>query len=470
MNSQKTILVVDDRINTLKVLVLFLADNGYRVLQAAGGREALEVYQEHRDIDLVLADLKMPGITGLELFEEMKKVRPTPPFIIMTAYGTVQTAVEALKQGIHDYLIKPLNFEELPIVLAKACRQAEMSRELASLRRQVDKDDTFHGIIGASPAMQGIFEVVRTVGPTDASVLITGNTGTGKELIAHSIHQESARREKPMVCINCAALTETLLEAELFGYARGAFTGALKDRRGRLELAHEGTLFLDEVGKMSLALQSKLLRFLQDGVFEPVGAAESRQVDVRLVAATNMDLEALITAGEFISDLLYRIEVISIKVPPLCQRSEDIPLLLEHFIKRYAARYHKVVDGVDDQALRALLEYHWPGNVRELKNCLARAVIMCKGPRLTLADLPGKIKQPKQIRGMEEPESLESLTQQGVTLKEMESGLILNTLKMSQGNKTLAAKMLGISRKGLYEKMERLGIKGDVAAGSKGDS
>ena len=314
--SERTILVVDDRVNTLKVLTLFLSDKGYRVLGAASGEEALEIFRAEPGIDLVLADLKMPGMSGLELYRALTGVRPVPPFIIMTAYASVQTAIRALKEGVTDYLIKPLNYEELPLTLAKACRQAEMSRELATLRRQITRENSFHGIIGASPPMLDIFEMVRTVGPTDASVLITGETGTGKELLAQGIHQESARREGPMVCINCAALTESLLEAELFGYVQGAFTGALGDKKGRLEAAHGGTLFLDEVGNMSLALQSKFLRFLQDGTFEPVGSAASRQVDVRLVAATNADLEGQIAAGRFLSDLLYRIEVIAIRVPP----------------------------------------------------------------------------------------------------------------------------------------------------------
>jgi DNA-binding NtrC family response regulator len=460
MPASRTILVVDDRINTLKVLMLFLADNGYEVLKASNGNEALEVFKGHPNIDVVLADLKMPGMNGLELYRRMNQQRPVPPFIIMTANATVETAIKALKEGVTDYLIKPLNFEELPIVLAKACRQAEMRRELASLRRQVRKENTFHGIIGASSTMQDIYEIVRTVGPTDASVLITGETGTGKELLAHSIHQESGRRDKPFVCINCAALTESLLEAELFGYVQGAFTGAVGDKKGRLEMANGGTLFLDEIGNMSLALQSKFLRFLQDGTFEPVGATKTRQVDVRLVAATNADLEAQIAAGRFISDLLYRIEVIAIHVPPLRKRVEDIPLLVNHFLGQYASRYKKPLEGVATAAMQAFMDYCWPGNVRELKNSMARTVILCKGPEITLDALPEKIR-PK-VKPSGGVDLLEELPEGGLTIKDMETELIANTLKRCNGNKTMAAKMLGISRKGLYEKMERLGIRGDL--------
>lgn len=456
MGSQKTILVVDDRVNTLKVLMLFLADNGYQVLSAPSGQEALEIFRTNQDIDLVLADLKMPGMNGLELYRRLNQIRPTPPFIIMTAYASVQTAVKALKEGVTDYLIKPLNFEELPIVLAKACRDVELSRELASLRRQTGKDkSTFHGMIGVSSPMLDIFEMVRTVGPTDASVLITGETGTGKELLARSIHLESNRRDKPLVCINCAALTESLLESELFGYVQGAFTGAVGNKKGRLEMANGGTLFLDEIGNMSLALQSKFLRFLQDGSFEPVGATQPRQVDMRLVAATNADLEAQIASGRFISDLLYRIEVISIHLPPLRERAEDIPLLVEHFLTHYAKIYKKPVRGVSSNAMRALMDYPWPGNVRELKNSLARSVILSKGTSLTLTDLPQKIKHPARPSREAPP----PLLREGLTLKDMEAELIASTLKRCQGNKTLAAKMLGISRKGLYEKMLRLGIR-----------
>ena len=459
--SEKTILVVDDRINTLKVLMLFLADKGYRVLEASSGEEALKISGENRDIDVVLADLKMPGMSGLDLYRTMARTGPTPPFIIMTAYASVETAIMALKEGVTDYLIKPLNYEELPIVLANACRQAEMSLELASLRHQVREESTFHGILGATSVMRDIFEVVHTVGPTDASVLITGETGTGKELLAKALHLESERKENRIVCINCAALAESLLEAELFGHAKGAFTGALANRAGRLESAHGGTLFLDEIGHMSLNLQSKFLRFLQDGTFEPVGDPREKKVNVRLVAATNTDLEVQIASGRFMSDLLYRIEVIPIRVPPLRERMEDIPLLVGHFVAQYARRYLRAMEGVSPEAMRALMDYHWPGNIRELKNCLARAVILSKKSYLALEDLPRKISQ--QTPSMEQRlsnETPENSTSLGPTLKDMETDLIVNTLKRCNGNKTLAAKVLGISRKGLYEKMERLGVRG----------
>ncbi|MCF8127007.1 MAG: sigma-54 dependent transcriptional regulator [Deltaproteobacteria bacterium] len=465
---ERTILVVDDRINTLKVLMLFLADKGYRVLKASSGEEALKIFGANGDIDVVLADLKMPKMSGLDLYRSMARTGPAPPFIIMTAYASVETAIMALKEGVTDYLIKPINYEELPIVLANACRQAEMSLELASLRRQVKEESTFHGILGASSLMRDIFEVVQTVGPTDASVLITGETGTGKELLAKALHLESQRKEHPIVCINCAALAESLLEAELFGHAKGAFTGALVKRPGRLESAHGGTLFLDEIGHMSLNLQSKFLRFLQDGTFEAVGDPREKRVNVRLVAATNTDLEAEIASGRFMSDLLYRIEVIPIRVPPLRERMEDIPLLVGHFVAQYARQYLRAMEGVSPEAMRALMDYHWPGNIRELKNCLARAVILSKKSYLAPEDLPRKISQkastPDAPSGTERSEVDTSL---GPTLKDMETDLIISTLKRCNGNKTLAAKVLGISRKGLYEKMERLGVRGFLDSGGE---
>ncbi len=454
---ERTILVVDDQINTLKVLMAILADEGYAVLEASDGERALELYQDHPEIDVVLADLKMPGMSGLELYRHLRRIRPTPPFVIMTAHATVQTAVQALKEGVTDYLIKPLDYEELAIILDRACRHHQMSRELAALRRQVHTGNHFHGIIGASRPMQELFELVRTVAPTDAPVLIRGETGTGKELFARSIHRESKRRDRPQVCINCAAVAENLLEAELFGYVKGAFTGAAGDKPGRLETAEGGTLFLDEIGKMSLALQAKLLRFLQDGSFEPVGATRSRRVDVRLVAATNLDLARLIDQGLFLSDLLYRIEVITIQVPPLRERVVDIPLLVEHFVDHFSSQYEKPLAGVTPEAMQALMDYSWPGNVRELENCLARAVILCKGSRLSPADLPEHVASPG--RPAAPGRLFDNLPEQGLTLAEMEGQLIARTLEQCRGNKTLAARRLGISRKGLYEKIQRLGLK-----------
>lgn len=456
--SKRRILIVDDQINTLKVLMAILADEGYDVTKATSGKEALGILRKEEKIDAVLADLKMPGMDGMDFFRSVKEMRGSIPFIIMTAYGTVKSAVQALKEGVTNYLIKPLDFDELVIMLDKSIREREMATELEKLREITGEGKTFHHIIGNSRKMKEIFDMVMTVGPTDASILIHGETGTGKELLARAIHAESRRQDKSLVCINSAALTESLLEAELFGYVKGAFTGASSNRKGRLETADRGTLFLDEIGHMSLRLQSKLLRFVQEMVFEPVGSTDSRSVDVRLIAATNLDLQEEIKAGRFLSDLLYRIEVISIRVPPLRERTEDIPLLVENFFKQYAERYQKRVSSVSSAAMNVLLRYPWPGNIRELKNCLARAVILSKGPTLQPEDFPDKAlteeaaaTEPKGLRSLELPES-------GIRLRDMEIELVRKTLQQCRGNKSLAAQSLGISRKALYEKMERYGI------------
>jgi DNA-binding NtrC family response regulator len=456
---KKKILLVDDRINTLKVLMAILIDEGYEVLQATSGAKALEIFQQHEDIDIVLSDLKMPGMDGLTLYHKMNTFRTAPPFVIMTAYGTVKSAVGALKDGVTNYLIKPLDYEELAIVLDRAIEGRKISQELSKLQEQVHTERAFHHIIGASREMGDIFEMIRTVGPTDASVLLYGETGTGKELLARALHLESRRREAKMVCINSAALTESLLEAELFGYVKGAFTGAVAERKGRLEMADNSTLFLDEIGHMSLSLQSKLLRFLQEMTFEPVGGTESRQVNVRLIAATNLDLQEEIKAGRFMNDLFYRIEVVSIRVPPLRERREDIPLLIDYYIKRYSEQYEKGVNGIHAGAVRALMDYAWPGNVRELNNCLARAVILSKGPLLALEDFPEKILcHSGRSSNLSHKPLANDLPEQGVRLRDMETDLIRRTIEKCRGNKSLAAKCLGISRKALYEKIERYGI------------
>lgn len=456
----KKILVVDDRIHTLKGLVGILEDEGFEVIQAAGGAEALDLFRNTPDLDVILADLKMPGMGGIELFRTISSLGPAPPFIIMTAYGAVRSAVEALKEGVTEYLIKPLDYEELTIILDKAVRQHALSKELDQLRREVRGGrETFHGLIGTSPKMIEVFDIVRTVGPTDASVFIRGETGTGKELLARAIHMESRRHKKEMICINCAALTESLLEAELFGYCKGAFTGAVTDKKGRLEAADGSTLFLDEIGHMSLSLQAKLLRFLQDMTFEPVGGTSTKKVDVRLISATNQSLRDQIEKGRFLADLLYRIEVIAIHLPPLRDRKEDLPLLVNHFVRRYAHHYQKTINNISPEAMEILMNHSWPGNVREMQNCLARAVILSKSSTLHPEDIPEKIRtapRPETTRPDKGP--FPDIPDRGLTILEMETELIRRTLEKCRGNKSMAARSLGISRKALYQKLSRLKI------------
>ncbi len=456
---KKKVLVVDDKENTLKVVGAILQDEGYEVFTAQNGKNALQIFENQKTIDVVLADLKMPGVDGLELYRRMKAIESDIPYLIMTAHGSIKSAVEAMKEGVTNYLIKPLNYDELSIVLDRAIREKRISSELAELRREVREKHYFQEIIGVDPTMLEVYEIIRTASPTDVPILITGETGTGKELLAKAIHSLSRRHDHPMVCINSAALTDSLLETELFGHTKGAFTGATTNKKGRLELTNNGTLFLDEIGHMSLNLQSKLLRFLQEGTFEPVGGVEPRSVDVRVITATNHNLREEIAAGRFLGDLLYRIEVITLTLPPLRERGDDIFLLINHFIRNFSQKYGKEIDGVQPEAIDALANYHWPGNVRELENCIARAVILSKGSQISLKDLPERMRDARPHLPQDQDDGLNfSIPDEGISIRMMEMVLIDKTLKKCNGNKTLAASLLGISRKALYEKMERYGI------------
>ncbi len=456
---KKKILIVDDNVNTLRVVGAILQDEGYDVFKAQNGMEAMNIFESRKDIDVVLADLKMRRVDGLDLYRKMSAIEGDIPYVIMTAHGTIESAVEAMKEGVTNYLIKPLNYNELSIVLEKAIREKKISSELAELRREAREKDYFREIIGADSKMNEVFEIIRTSAPTDVPILIRGETGTGKELLARAIHSLSRRQDRPMICINSAALTDSLLEAELFGHVKGAFTGAISNKKGRLEAANKGTLFLDEIGHMSLNLQAKLLRFLQEGSFEPVGGVDPRYVDVRVITATNRDLREEIKAGRFLNDLLYRIEVISITLPPLRDRGDDIILLVNHFIKHFGKEYGKTIDSVHPDAMEAMAGYYWPGNVRELENCIARAIILSKGNSIGLDDLPDRITKYKgQARPDLDNQDILSLPENGISIRELERLLIKKILEKYNGNKTLAANTLGISRKALYEKIERYDI------------
>lgn len=451
------ILLVDDRVSSLRAIKAFLEKEDYEVITANSGQMAEDLFREHPDVDMVLTDLKMPGMDGLELYRRLKRLDENVILIIMTAHGTIESSVAAMREGVYDYVTKPLIMEELLVTLGKAIHDRQRESELVALRNEVAQRYGYHNILGQSRPMQEAFGIIKAVAPTEATVLITGETGTGKELFTKAIHYNSSRREAPMVCIDCGALSESLLEAELFGYVKGAFTGADTNRTGRLEAAHRGTLFLDEVGQMSMGLQAKLLRFLQERTFEPVGSITPRSVDVRVIAATNRDLRKEAERQRFLPDLYYRLQVIQINIPPLRERVSDIPLLIEYFLKKAAAEHKKPLLHISDEALDALMAYPWPGNVRELYNTISRLVILSQTDTVGLEDLPSQISESYQD-GESAPRFFRKLPSKGITLREAEIELIKMSLEYFGDNRSLTAKALGISRKSLYERIQRYGL------------
>jgi two-component system response regulator HydG len=442
---KKTILVADDDKNTAEAMREGLEDEGYAVICAGSGTEGLEVARAKKP-DLVLTDLMMPGMDGLVFLKTLKKLDPFLPVVIITGQGSVETAVEALKEGAVDYLAKPVRLKEVVKLVARALEVQALRLENLTLKNRLKSLSQPGEVVGRSPAFTRVLEVVRQVAPTRSTVLITGDSGTGKELIANLLHQHSPRADKPLIKVNCAAIPETLLEAELFGHEKGAFTGALAQKKGRFELAHEGTLFLDEVGDMSLALQAKLLRCLQEGEFERVGGQETLRVDVRLVAATNQDLAAAIAERRFREDLYYRLNVISIRLPPLRERTGDIPLLIGHFIKKYTEETGRKIEGITQDCLETMTAYPWPGNVRELENIVEQLVVMAREPLLRKEDLPATIRQEGRRRDV-------MVLPVGTTLEQIEQAAIRETLAMTNGNKEEAAALLGIHVATLYRKL-----------------
>ncbi|MGD8724611.1 MAG: sigma-54 dependent transcriptional regulator, partial [Desulfobacterales bacterium] len=389
----ETILIVDDEKNYLTILSALLEEEGYEVLCASGGQEAFEIHKTS-DLDLILTDMKMPGMDGIELLEKIKANDPDLPVLMMTAYGTVDKAVEAMQKGAYTYILKPFDNERLIIYVKKAIATYQVVKENRRLRDAVESQFRFDNIIGKSKKMRDIFDTIKKVAPSSATVLIEGESGTGKELVARSIHFNSARREKPFVAVNCSALAENLLESELFGHEKGAFTGAVATKKGRFELADGGTLFLDEIGELSANLQVKLLRVLQEKVFERVGGIRTISVDIRIIAATNKDLKREMIDNRFRDDLFYRLNVVHIALPPLKERKEDIRLLVNHFIKKYASerKDEAPIMGVDQEVDRLFYDYNWPGNIRELENVIERVMILCAGDTIRVQDLPKNFK------------------------------------------------------------------------------
>lgn len=454
----KRVLVVDDSSGTLRALRQVLGAEGYDVVTASRPQEAIKLFESGPSFDAVLADLKMPGMDGLQLYRQLVALDSLVQFIIMTAHGTIESSVEAMKEGVYTYLVKPLNADELTLILGKAIQERNHKVELTSLRAVVTERYGFHNIVGHSLAIRNVFEMVKAVAPTDATVLISGETGTGKELIAKAIHFNSQRGQAALVSINCAALSESLLEAELFGHVKGAYTGAVSSRTGRLEAADRGTLFLDEIGHMSLGLQAKLLRFLQERTFEPVGSNVSRTVNTRVIAASNREMENEVKAQRFLPDLYYRLQVIQLSIPSLRERRDDIPLLAAHFIEMSAVEHGRPTREMSSDVIKSLKAYSWPGNVRELKNTIDRLIILGQVREISVNELPDYMIAHTESINEPSGDLLKDLPPGGVTLQDVQSELIYKTLQLFDGNRTFAAKAMGISRKSLWERIDRFGL------------
>ena len=452
MNRKNTILVVDDDPAHRAMLGTLLSGWGYTIVEAEDGSTAIEKVRE-RAFDLVLMDIRMIKVSGLEALTEIKAFNPAVPVIMMTAYSSVETAVDALKHGAYDYLTKPLDFDELRLSMERAMDHRQLKEENRLLRESLGSHFDRQNIIGRSPAMVRLLETVAQVAPSEATVLITGESGTGKEMIAGALHFNSPRKDGPFVKINCAAITETLLESELFGHEKGAFTGAYRQKEGRFRQAHGGSLFLDEISEMSLAMQVKLLRVLQEREITRVGGEEPIKVDVRIITATNRDLLQEIHGGRFREDLYYRLNVVALSMPPLRERREDIPLLAQHFLEMFSEKNRKQLKGFTPQAMDRLLKYNWPGNVRELMNAVERGVVLSTSEYLDEEELP-LILDDRTLPG--EIFSEDAIKME-MPLDEVEKATILRTLDLTGGNKSEAARRLGITRRTLHKKLKLYG-------------
>ncbi len=448
MKKTLTILVADDDATHREVLRTLLEEWGYAVREAVDGEHAVALCRE-QPFDLVLMDVRMPKKSGLEALKEIKVHNPAVPVLIMTAFSEVAAAVEAIKSGAYDYLTKPLDFEKLKVVLRNVFAHVGLIRENATLSRSLAATEAQTGMVGRSESMRALWEMVRTIAPTDATVLITGESGTGKELVAKAVHAAGRRARGPFVAVNCAALTESLLASELFGHEKGAFTGADKKHEGHFLKADGGTIFLDEIGEMPLSMQVKLLRVIQEREVLSVGGNKAVPVDVRIIAATNRDLAREVAAGTFREDLYYRLNVVTLALPPLRERADDIPLLAQYFMARFADKNNKKIKGFTPGAMDRLVRYAWPGNVRELENVIERASILLLGEHISERELPERF---APARG---DALTDALTTDCPTLEDVERAVILKTLKRFGGNKTEAAKALGITRKTLHAKLSK---------------
>ena len=447
-----TLLIIDDEKNIREGLGANFEMEGYNVKLAENGQQGLEFISKG-DIDLVITDLRMPGISGEEVLRKVTTETPGIPVIVLTGHGSIDSAVDAMRNGAYDFLTKPLNLDQLTMIVKRALEARELSLQHKQLKKEVENDMAFDKMIGKSAEMQKVFEMIKKVASSKASVLITGESGVGKEVVADAIHKLSPRKDHQCIKVHCAALSETLLESELFGHEKGAFTGADNLVKGRFELAHESSIFLDEIGEINPSVQIKILRVLQEKAFERVGGQETINVDVRIIAATNRVLEEEVKKGTFREDLYYRLNVIHIHVPPLRERKDDIPLLVASFLEEFAVENGKNIKGIDSQAKSAIYNYNWPGNIRELRNCIESAVVMCSGEEIKLEDLPPTVSKSAGDQSINIPAN--------ATLNEAEKIIILQTLAANKNNKSKTADLLGIGRKTLHRKLEEYGINSD---------
>lgn len=464
------ILIVDDEIAIRKALERFLTGLKYEVFAAKDGEEATKILDKEA-IDLALVDLVMPKVDGIELIKRMKKTQPAIVPIVLTGFGTITSAVEAMKAGAYHYLTKPFELDDIASLIATALEHSQLKEENRILKKQLRDKYRFENIVGTSDEMAAVFDLVDKVAESDSTVLITGESGTGKELVARAIHYNSPRREKALVTVNCAAIPEELLESELFGHVKGSFTGAVATRMGKFDAADGGTIFLDEIGDMSPKLQVKVLRVLQEHRFDPVGSTSTHQVDVRVIAATNQDLDRAVKESHFREDLYYRLNVIPIHIPPLRERRSDIPLLINHFVEKSSKAAGKEASGIDDKALALLTAYEWPGNVRELENAIERLIVLKKEGVIDASDLPPKIcgtvkEDGKDVESPRGEKDNIGMLEDGVSFKEavedFESQLILSALRKTGGNKNRAATLLKLNRTTLVEKIKKKKLEAQI--------
>jgi DNA-binding NtrC family response regulator len=448
------ILVIDDEPDVLNIIVEILRTAGYDVVSAPNGEAGIKALDSNF-FDLVFTDLMMPGIGGMDVLQHAVTRSPKTLCIILTGYGTIESSVDAIKNGAFDYITKPITSKALLITVEKALNFQSLKEENSRLKKELQKKYRFKNIVGTSKAMGKVFDLIEKVADTDGTVLISGASGTGKELIASAIHYNSSRGDKPMVVINCGAIPEELLESELFGHEKGAFTGAYKNRTGRFEMANGGTFFLDEIGEMSPSLQVKLLRVLQEQKFEKVGGTKTIHVDVRIIAATNKNLTISINKGKFREDLYYRLNVIPIKVPPLKQRKSDIPLLIDYFMKKFRSEKQNLIKEFSNEALEDMMGFDWPGNVREVENVIKRLTILCDNEIVQVDDLPEHIQRKTRSLQPDEEDILDKDLNLNEAVKDYEKRLILDALEKSNWVKTKAAKLLNINRTTLVEKIKK---------------